>query len=168
LVDVAAIRTLYAYDTWVTEQLLDVASSLPAEVLRNRNGASFDSIQDNFAHVLGAQQAWLARWRGSRPDHLPGSRDFADLAEIRVTWTIHQTSLRSFLAELTPEQLVTKITYVNFQGEQYTYRLWQMMVHVVNHGTHHRAEIAELLTRAGHPPHGTDFLRYYDAIGENR
>ena len=165
--EVGEIRALYAYNTWVNNRLLDVASGVPAEVLRDRHGATFASIHDNFAHILGAQISWLSRWRGTSPARLPAGDDFADLAAIREKWVSHQADLDRFLARLTPEQLAGKIRYVNFAGQPFAYRLWQMLVHVVNHGTHHRGEIAELLTRAGHPPPPTDFLVYYDAIEEN-
>ena len=165
--EIGEIRALYAYNSWVNNQLLDAAAALPTEVLRDRHGATFDSIHDNFAHILGAQILWLSRWRGTSPAKLSAGVDFADLAAIRAGWVSHQTDLDRFLAQLTPQQLAGKIRYVNLAGQPFAYRLWQMLVHVVNHGTHHRGEIAELLTRAGHPPPPTDFLVYYDVIGEN-
>ena len=161
------IRALYAYNTWVNNLLLDAASPLSFDVLRDRHGATFDSIHDNFAHILGAQIIWLSRWRGTSPSKLTSGDDYADLAAIRAEWVSHQADLDRFLAQLTPNDLVGKIRYVNVAGQPFAYRLWQMLIHVVNHGTHHRGEIAELLTRAGHPPPPTDFLRYYDDIGDN-
>ena len=72
--------------------------------------------------------------------------------------------MEAFLAELTPPQLAKPISYTNTQGQEFAYPLWQMMVHVVNHGTHHRSELAEMLTRVGHAPPAMDLLVYYDEL----
>jgi transposase len=47
------------------------------------------------------------------------------------------------------------------RGEYWAYPLWQMLVHLVNHGTLHRSEVAELLTRLNSPPPGLDPLIYF-------
>jgi uncharacterized damage-inducible protein DinB len=38
--------------------------------------------------------------------------------------------------------------------------VWQMLVHVVNHGTQHRAEAAALLTAEGRSPGELDLINY--------
>lgn len=70
--------------------------------------------------------------------------------------------MRSFLAGLTDERLASEITYVSTRsGEVHNDPLWQLMIHVVNHGTQHRAEAAEALTMAGRSPGDLDLLDFF-------
>ncbi len=42
--------------------------------------------------------------------------------------------------------------------------MWQMLVHVVNHGTQHRAEAAALLTAQGESPGELDLINYAEKL----
>ncbi|HYU21327.1 MAG TPA: DinB family protein [Chloroflexota bacterium] len=45
-------------------------------------------------------------------------------------------------------------------GAEFRLPLWQMMLHVANHGTQHRSEVAALLTGFGQSPGDLDLLVY--------
>jgi uncharacterized damage-inducible protein DinB len=61
------------------------------------------------------------------------------------------------------ERLVQPLTYVNFAGQTLSYPLAETLVHVANHGTYHRGQVATLLRQLGHSPIATDYVRYLDA-----
>jgi uncharacterized damage-inducible protein DinB len=42
--------------------------------------------------------------------------------------------------------------------------IWQMLVHVVNHGTQHRSEAAALLTGEGRSPGDLDLIDYAESL----
>jgi len=165
---VQAIRDLYQYDAWVNGRLLDLAEQVPEDQTRIQLGGSFDSLHGTLAHILGAEIVWLSRWRGISPARTPGGADFTDLAAVRARWDEHDRELEVFLSELTEERLVAPLRYTNTSGEVWEYPLWQMLVHVVNHGTHHRSELADMLTRLGLTVPPTDLLVYFDRTAPTR
>jgi uncharacterized damage-inducible protein DinB len=159
--DVTTIREMWDYDWWVNERLLAMAEELPPERTRERFGASFDTIHGTLGHILGSQINWLRRWQGETPTKAITGDDFQTLADIRSRWQQHQENLDSFLGELTAERLNAPLRYTHLTGAVYELPLWQQLMHVINHGTHHRSELADMLTRVGHPPKPTDVIRYF-------
>ena len=158
--DLDTIRLMYGYDRWVTGRLMETVEEIPEDRLRESFGASFDSVFGTVAHLLGTQINWLSRWKGGWPTRNIGADDFTSLAEIKERWARHNQELDEFIGGLTPERLNADLTYKNVAGQQFTVPLGQLMLHVVNHGTHHRSELADMLTRAGHAPEPTDLVRY--------
>lgn len=158
--DMDTIRFLYSYDSWVNQRLLADAERLPPERTRESFGASFDTIHGTLAHILGSQINWLSRWRGVSPTRQVTGADFASLSAIQQRWAEHHQELEAHMSGLTNEELNAPLSYRNIEGKSYTLPMWEQMVHVVNHGTHHRGELADMLTRCGHAPEPTDLIRY--------
>ena len=52
-------------------------------------------------------------------------------------------------------------TYRNLAGVETTRVKWQIFRHIVNHGTYHRGQIANMLRQLGMKPPSTDLL-YWD------
>ena len=78
------IQTLYQYNAWANQRILEMAAQLSPEQLKRRVEASFESIHDSLIHAMGAQWIWLSRWQGEQPTTILGSADFADLAAIKA------------------------------------------------------------------------------------
>ena len=66
--------------------------------------------------------------------------------------------------QVAPEWEATKagtFTYRNLVGVETTKVKWQIFRHIVNHGTYHRGQIANMLRQLGVKPPSTDLL-YWD------
>jgi uncharacterized damage-inducible protein DinB len=156
------VRNLYDYNAWANARILDTAAALTLEQLLAPGGASFESVRDTLVHTMGAQWLYLERWRGRSPRALPDAAAFADLAAIRARWDEIERETQVLVAALDDARLMAPLSYVNMQGETWTYPLWQQMLHQVNHATQHRSEAAVLLTQHGHSPGWLDLLYFVD------
>ncbi|MBM3219752.1 MAG: hypothetical protein FJZ38_13945 [Candidatus Rokubacteria bacterium] len=156
------VRNLYDYNAWANARILDTAAALTLEQLPAPGGASFESVRDTLVHTMGAQWLYLERWRGRSPRALPDAAAFADLAAIRARWDEIERETQVLVAALDDARLMAPLSYVNMQGETWTYPLWQQMIHQVNHATQHRSEAAVLLTQHGHSPGWLDLLYFVD------
>ena len=159
---VDAIRTLYRYNTWANDVILDAAGRLTAAELVASHGASFDSVRDSLVHTMAAHWIWLERWHGRSPRARIDPATCPDLPAIRSRWAGIERDTQALLDGLTEARLAAVIEYVNPQGERWAYPLWQQLVHQVNHATQHRSEVAMILTGLGHSPGPLDLLHFVD------
>lgn len=160
------VRTLYAYNTWANERVLDAAARLnPAQLVAD-GGASFGSVRDTLVHLVSAQRVWLDRCR-----HLPTPQalqpgDFPDVAALRSAWERIDEEMRTFVASVDEAALSSMVRYINSAGVPNAYMLWQVLIHQANHAMQHRSEVAMLLTSYGFSPGLLDFLYYLDQSGQ--
>jgi uncharacterized damage-inducible protein DinB len=150
----ALVHELYDYHRWANRRLFDVAAALGEEVAGREAGPQFSSptITRMFGHLYGADWIWLARWKGSSPTRLPGA-DFATLAALRPVWDELEKEQRGFVDHLSAADLERVVEYRTTEGKAFRVALGPLLVHVANHATHHRSEIATMLTMlSGSPP----------------
>ena len=149
------IRGLYDYHRWANRRLFEVAAKLGDEAVTREVGRQFSTptLKSMFAHLYGADWIWLQRWTGTSPPRIPGDADFATLADLRTRWDALESEQRAFVDGLSATDLDRTVAYANADGKRFQTTLAPLLQHVVNHGTHHRSEIATMITMiSGSPP----------------
>jgi len=153
---------LYDYNRWANSRALDAVSKLNAEQFTKDLSNSFGSVRNTLAHIMGVEWVWLRRWKGTSPKSFNDPAEFPNVEALRTKWAEIEAEQMEFIHNLTDESLATMITYVNFKGETWTYSLWQMLQHLVNHSTYHRGQVTTMLRQLGAEPAATDFLLFFD------
>jgi uncharacterized damage-inducible protein DinB len=158
---VEMIRDLYDYHRWANRRLFDVAVARGEAEAGRPVGPqfSFPTVTRMFAHVYAADWIWLERWKGQSPTRLPGD-EFATLADLRPVWDGLEREQRAFVDKLGDADLQRAIAYRNTEGKPFSAGLGGLLQHVANHATHHRSEIATMLTMLGGPPPDTGISTY--------
>ena len=153
---VAHLRSLLAYDQWANDKILAVVALLTDEQMDAKGGASFDSIRETLLHIAGAQMIWCWRLTGqdmtafATPSHQDPVRWFASA----------HADLRRLSASLKDDDFDRLFPYKDRAGVDHVRPFGELIVHLVNHGTYHRGEVALMLSAAGHSPGDLDYLYY--------
>lgn len=120
-------------------------------------------MRDTLVHLLAVEWLWLERWRGRSPRVLLASEEFPTLAAVCERWRAVEQEMKQYLAALPEEALEQPLTYMSPRGNTWTYALWRMMVHLLEHQTYHRGQVTTLLRQLGVEPPKVDFLNAQDA-----
>jgi uncharacterized damage-inducible protein DinB len=79
-----------------------------------------------------------------------------DREAIRAHWDKVEQNMRNYLANLRDDMLLEK----PLQGEDENLILWQVLLHVVNHGRDHRVQLLRLLNDFGVETKYQDYVFY--------
>jgi uncharacterized damage-inducible protein DinB len=162
---IALIREHYDYHHWANRRLFDLASGLGEGVTRDMGAHwSCPTLKGMFAHIYGADNVWLTRWKGSSPSRLSGDADFASMIDLRAKWVALEAEQRAFLAGLAEADLTRPVQYRNTEGKEFQVALGALLQHVVNHATHHRSEAATMITLISGSPPDTGINTYRTAV----
>jgi uncharacterized damage-inducible protein DinB len=148
------VQDLYAYHRWANGKLFDVSVALGEDACAREIGKHFSvpTLRQMFAHLYMAEMNWLQRFKGVSPPGLP-FMDTASMAELRGRWDTLEAELKAFIDGLGDAGLGRVVEYKNSRGEAFRAPLGVLLQHVANHATHHRSEIATMLTIvSGSPP----------------
>jgi uncharacterized damage-inducible protein DinB len=156
------LENLLDYNYWARDRLLEAVDALTLEQFMRPLGSSFSSVRDTIAHICGAESIWLARWRGELPSSLPKPERIPDIAAARREWVELEAGMRAFVGNLGREDVERSIEYKDTRGASHNDLFWQMLQHVVNHGSYHRGQVTTMLRQMqALPPKSMDLIAYY-------
>ncbi len=149
------LQRLYQHMVWADTQVLDCLQRAPEpRSLRL------------LAHLLAAEQVWLARLRQQDSSALPiwpelSWEECAALAEQN-----RGEYARYF--DLLPEApLSSAVTYRNSTGVEFTTSVLDILAHVALHGSYHRGQIGSAVRTSGAEPVNTDFISFVRQEGSS-
>jgi uncharacterized damage-inducible protein DinB len=156
------LNTLLDYHYWARDRLLAGVEALTAEQFTRDLGNSFGSVRDTLAHLCDAEWVWHARWRGEAPTKFREAARHPDLASVRAEWADIESQVRDLMRTIGPEGVSRVYDYKLMSGAPGSTPFWQMLQHVVNHGTYHRGQITTMLRQLGvKPPQSQDMIFFY-------
>ena len=156
-----ALRALYTYHFTLYRRVWDCIDHLTDEQFVAPVDYSIGSVRNHMVHLATVEHRWLARVAGSPlPDRLR-YEDYPTRAAARAKSDEVDAHFKSFLDGLTDADLDRPITYTFWRVEgPVTNTMWEILIHVVNHGTDHRAQVLPILHRLGAPTLEQDLILY--------
>jgi uncharacterized damage-inducible protein DinB len=155
-------RLLFGFTNWANDRVLQGAEQLSSEQLLAPIRPGFLSALGVLVHIMAAERAWLSRWQGESPARLLGLDDVPSLAALKKAWAPLRDEMLGFVLSIDDPSRV--VVYRNSRGAEYRSLLWPLVLHVVNHGTEHRSQVALYLATHGIDVGALDLVHYYRDI----
>jgi uncharacterized damage-inducible protein DinB len=136
---------------WADARTSASIAAMPGSTIRER-GVSL------YAHIAAIEHAWLARFEDRTADHAQWPAWPLEMASELAASSA--AGLHSIAIAAGSEGIYETITYRDRAGTECRNSLWEILMHVVLHGTYHRGQIALLVRDGGGVPASTDFSTY--------
>ena len=139
---------LYTYNEWANQRVLKAMTD---------QGVSDEKTLSLFSHQMSANYLWLHRIKGLDPPPY----------ELWKTYPVDQ--LKRMVDEVSGMWLAyikendnfnRMLKYKNYVGDYYENNVEHIMMHLVNHGTYHRGQIALRMRQCSYQPINTDFITW--------
>jgi uncharacterized damage-inducible protein DinB len=149
------------YHGWGFERLFAEVDSLDAHDYERDTGLYFGSIHSTLNHLLLVDHLWHGRLV-QRPFAIASLRDIVedDRGALRDRLLARPAVWQDYLAGLDDAALAGSAHFLKVDGSPASLPRASCLLHVFNHGTHHRGQISAVLTRLGSAAPEMD-LPYY-------
>lgn len=152
-----AFRHVYGYHFSENRKVWDYCTQLTDAQFTRPTTYSRGSVRDQVIHLISVDETWFC---GLRNVDLPEPADPTSMfhrQDIREYWNTVEQKMRDYLATLRDEMLFDRPFP---EGEDQNLIVWQVLLHVINHGTDHRAQILRQLNDLGVNTIYQDYIFY--------
>ena len=151
--DAESFRRLYDYHFAVNRRLWDhCIERLSQAQFVQKLDYSVGSIRNQMVHMMNIDERWFCDLRGEAVPGLLNPVRFFKPPVIRQRWDGVEADMRAYLAALEDAELGRHL--------EVGMRVWEVLFHVLNHGTDHRAQVLAMLHHLGVPTWPQDYAIY--------
>ncbi len=155
-------QLLAKYNAQTNAQMIGALEKLSPEQVTKDVKSFYGSIIGLLNHILVSDVMWLKRFRKSYPDlavinpklpdfRMEGWKDiiWPSLAVLKPIRIAVDEATEQACDLLTEKQYASVIEYKNWDGKMLQQPLWLVLLHMFNHQTHNRGQIALILDQMG-------------------
>jgi uncharacterized damage-inducible protein DinB len=119
-------------------------------------------VLGTLVHAFAADRVWLARLQKSPRPQYSSDADYR-LSVLQSDWPEVYRHWDDLLKSSSDDAVRADFTYQDLRGNTWTQPFWQLVLHVVNHATHHRGQVSGFLRAMGRVPPPLDLVAFYRA-----
>jgi uncharacterized damage-inducible protein DinB len=111
--------------------------------------SSFDTIAKTCIHTAGAEKIWLERWQSKKDISFLINEFTGNKNELIAIWENASTGILHFIKQIEEAHLNNSFSFTRINGEMFSNKYNEAIIHVLNHSTYHRGQIVNMLRQVG-------------------
>lgn len=138
-----------AYNTWANQKLLEIILALPEEKQKQEMPSSFKSLYATVLHMWDAESAWWQRMKLNERIIAPSENFNGTMKDVCNGLMQQNQQWHDWVKNSSDAMLDHVFQYYNSKKEHFKQPIFQMLLHVFNHGTYHRGQLVNMLRQLG-------------------
>lgn len=147
-------RQHLAFMKWADDLMLAAVADASADASLDISGLQ---------HIFLAEEVWMRRAQGETEIQISQLEAPLDIAELAEFWPRLHRRWNDWAAALVDWTVL--VPHRNPRGAEFRMPAWQIVLHLANHGSFHRGQVAAMLRAAGVAPPTTDLIAFYRTHG---
>jgi len=140
------MRTIFDYNFWAFDRVWECVSQISNEQFIEEIDYSTGSIRNILCHVMVGNRIWMSILRGLEFPPRLTLEDFDTSRKTKAKWDELRAEFLDHLSAIDEEQLAGTIDWeLLSHGLKSISPRWEILLHLANHGTDHRAQILAIL-----------------------
>lgn len=139
------------YNVWANHKMLFAIQQLEEPLWYKQTPSSFGSLFKTILHMWDAETIWWQRMRLNDRIVVP-SAAFDPSLKDACNGLLHQSMQWEELIKseaMNEEAIASQLMYTNSRGESFQQPVWEVILHVFNHGTYHRGQLVTMMRAMG-------------------
>lgn len=138
-----------AYHLWANQLIIERILQLPTELHEQKVVSSFPGLQATLMHIWDAESIWWQRMKLQENIIVPSTNFTGGIVEISKSLMFQSRQWQEWISNAQEHMFDHEFIYYNTKKEKFKQSVYQVVLHVFNHGTYHRGQLVNILRQLG-------------------
>ena len=144
--DLHVITDLKRYSYWAFDRIWPSIDQLKDGQFILDLHNSVGSIRNQIIHLISGHRRWIQRLKGTEPSTHLVYENYPTKVLVNNEWVTFKDEMFAYISTLTNQTLLESVRYrIPSRSVESQNTRWEILVHLVNHSTDHRAQILSML-----------------------
>jgi len=134
-----------AYHQWANQLIIDTIEKLPDSLQAQELKSSFPSLNATLLHMWDAEAIWWQRMKLLETITRPSDTFSGSCGDIAKNLMQQSRQWHEWILSSSEHVFEHEFIYYNSKREKFKQAVYQVLLHIFNHGTYHRGQIVTML-----------------------